>query len=187
MTRESYRVAVERGEKYWLLHVDPSGIDRWTQARTLREVDTMARDLIALMRDVPEDSFDLDVDISVPDRARDLAVQAIHAQVEANLLGELATELLRQSAVELHRDGISMRDIGVVFGLSHQRVHQLIAGAGAGVNLEGGLELWMPEALHPEVRRVAVEIVGEPEPPHSLPEGIARRRGHHVPVAAGDG
>ena len=36
------------------------------QARTLSEVEPMARDLIAIMDDIPADSFSLDVTITLP-------------------------------------------------------------------------------------------------------------------------
>ena len=61
----SYHVHVERGDRYWLVHVVE--LDRWTQARTLREVEPMARDLIATMAGTAPDSFDLATDIALPD------------------------------------------------------------------------------------------------------------------------
>ena len=61
----TFHVRAERGDQYWVLHV-ASPVDRWTQARHLREVDAMARDLIAIMLDVPADSFALDVDVIMP-------------------------------------------------------------------------------------------------------------------------
>jgi hypothetical protein len=40
-------------------------VQRTTQARTLREVEPMARDLIAIMEDVPADSFTLFMDVPI--------------------------------------------------------------------------------------------------------------------------
>ena len=45
----TYHVRVERDEKHWMLHVPEIG--RVTQARNLREVEPMARDLIAVMEE----------------------------------------------------------------------------------------------------------------------------------------
>jgi len=56
----TYHVRVERGDRYWLVHMVE--LDRWTQARTLREADPMARDLVAMMADVAPGSFDLTTD-----------------------------------------------------------------------------------------------------------------------------
>ena len=58
-------VRVERGDRYWLVHVVE--LDRWTQARTLREVEPTARDLIATMAGVAPDAFDLDIDVALLD------------------------------------------------------------------------------------------------------------------------
>lgn len=52
-----YRAKVSRDGKFWLIYVPK--IDRWTQARNLGEVETMARDLIAIMDEVRPDSFEL--------------------------------------------------------------------------------------------------------------------------------
>src|SRR5437660_620617 len=44
----TYHAQVERGDRFWLVYVPE--IDRWTQARSLAEVETMARELVAVMR-----------------------------------------------------------------------------------------------------------------------------------------
>jgi hypothetical protein len=61
----TYHVRVERGDRYWLVHVVE--LDRWTQARTLRDVEPMARDLVATMAGAAPDSCDLTTDIALPD------------------------------------------------------------------------------------------------------------------------
>jgi hypothetical protein len=122
-----YHVRVERGDKFWLLHVDE--IDRWTQARNLREVEPMARDLISLMEEVPTGSFELEIDITAPDavakhleRARQLADEAARARAGAAFES-------RQAALDLHKDGVPLRDIGTILGVSYQRAHQLVSEA----------------------------------------------------------
>jgi hypothetical protein len=124
-----YHVRVERGEKYWLLHV--AEIDRWTQARNLREVEPMARDLIAIMEDVPSTSFELDIDITAPatvaahlDRSRQLIEQAATARAAAAFEARVA-------ALMLHDDGVPLRDVGTILGVSYQRAHQLVTEAEA--------------------------------------------------------
>lgn len=119
-----YRVTAERSEKYWAVYVRE--IDRWTQARNLREIEPMARDLIAVMEQVPADSFSVDIDIQRPatvaarlHRAKELAAVAAAAQSES------AAEV-RLAARELHDDGVPLRDIGTILGVSFQRAHQLV-------------------------------------------------------------
>jgi hypothetical protein len=119
----TYDVRVERGEKYWLLKVP--AIDRATQARSLKEIEPMARDLIAVMLDVDPHSFDLNVDVAMPSdaaghlqRAEELRAVAAQAQHDA------ATEV-RAAAYSLKSLGISLRDLGRLLGVSFQRAGQL--------------------------------------------------------------
>ncbi len=100
-----------------------------SQARRLSEVDAMARSLIAITLNVPADSFDVDVEVErvgkvqVADRtarlraARETAIRIEHdVQIDAeNLARDLANE------------GIPLRDIGDILGISYQRAHQLVS------------------------------------------------------------
>ena len=61
---KTYHAEVDRDGKVWRIRVPE--VARTTQARTLREVEAMARDLIAIMDDIPADSFDLDVTLALP-------------------------------------------------------------------------------------------------------------------------
>jgi predicted RNase H-like HicB family nuclease len=56
-----YRVKVEHGERWWIVSI-PEVPGAYTQARQLREVEAMAREVVALMLEIPEDSFDLDIE-----------------------------------------------------------------------------------------------------------------------------
>ncbi|MEO6500880.1 MAG: hypothetical protein ABIQ09_03105, partial [Jatrophihabitantaceae bacterium] len=121
----TYHARVERGEQLWLVSVPEIG--RTTQARSLREVETMARDLIAVMEQVLPDSFQLVTDVVFPasprahwERAADLRAAAAATQAEA------AAEA-RAAASELAAMGLTVRDIGMVLGVSFQRAQQLLA------------------------------------------------------------
>lgn len=59
---KTYHAEVTRDGKWWSIHVPE--IDRTTQARNRGEIELMARDLIAIMEDVPPSSFALDVAIN---------------------------------------------------------------------------------------------------------------------------
>lgn len=123
MTR--YTALVTRDERSWLIHIPE--IDRFTQARNLREIEIMARDLVAVMEQVAPDSFDLNVDVVMPGeaaehvrRAQELRDSAARAQSEA------ATEL-RLAARNLQGTGMPLRDIGKLLDVSYQRAHQLVS------------------------------------------------------------
>jgi hypothetical protein len=120
----TYRIEVERDGRFWRIRVPE--IERSTQARHLREVELMARDLIAIMEDVPPDSVELDVHIELPEdirqelaRSAELREQAASAQAEA-------ARLSRDAARRLYDRGLPLRDIGKVLGVSFQRAKQLV-------------------------------------------------------------
>ena len=56
---DQYTAEVERDGEFWMIRVPE--IDYVTQARHEGEIETMARDLIATVEDVPADSFELAV------------------------------------------------------------------------------------------------------------------------------
>lgn len=125
----TYTARVERGEQCWLVTVPE--IERTTQARTLREVEPMARDLIAVMQQVDPQSFELKADIVFPavayehwTRAALLREQAARSQAEA-------ADAARTAALLLAELGLTVRDVGTMLGVSHQRAAQLITEATA--------------------------------------------------------
>jgi hypothetical protein len=123
---KTYRANVTRGERFWLVEVEGVG---WTQARHLREVEEMARDLVAVMTEVEPESFALEVTTSLPgavqahlDRAEALRQESARTQHEA------AAEV-RAAARELAATGLPLRDVAVLLGVSHQRAHQLVSSS----------------------------------------------------------
>jgi predicted RNase H-like HicB family nuclease len=61
--RPRYRVEVEADGDAWLVRV-PELPNVFTQALTLDDVEPMARSVTALMLEVPDDSFDLEIPAS---------------------------------------------------------------------------------------------------------------------------
>jgi hypothetical protein len=123
----TYHVKVERDEKHWMLHVPEIG--RVTQARNLREVEPMARDLIAVMDDIPPDSFDLEIDIIPPASVAAHLQKSKELSEQAAAIRSSAAAESRKAALELHRDGVPLRDVGALLGVSFQRAHQLVSEA----------------------------------------------------------
>lgn len=121
---KTYRVTVEHDDRFWFVQVPE--LDWATQARHLREVERMARDLIATMLDVPADSFDLDVQIELPASAKVHVTNAHRLRDEAAAANAEAARESRAAARELARMGLPLRDLGRAFGVSYQRAHQLV-------------------------------------------------------------
>ena len=125
----SYTAVVSRVGRFW--HVEVPEIDRVTQARTLSEVDDMARDLISIMTGVESSSVELDVRIQLPDSVRAHLSEVERARyIEAEARSRAATEL-RAAAAELRNAGLSVRELGAVLGVSYQRASQLTSRSGA--------------------------------------------------------
>ena len=61
---KTYHANASRNGRFWLVHIPE--IDQYTQGRNLAEVEPMARDLIALWLEIPEDSFDVAVHVELP-------------------------------------------------------------------------------------------------------------------------
>lgn len=127
-TVNRYTARVKRDGKFWLIHVPE--IDRHTQARNLREIEPMARDLVTVMTDVEPDSFAIDVQIELPASVRGHLAEAERARkAEAEARQHAAAEL-RAAAAELKAAEIPLRDLGKLLGVSHQRAGQLTAPTG---------------------------------------------------------
>jgi len=128
--RPTYEALARRSGNWWAVEVPgghKDGDALWTQARRLDQVDRMARDAIALIQDVPADSFDVRV---VPVLDPQLSVQLEHAtelRSQADAAQREATAALRQAAgVLVHDLQLPLRDAGAILGLSHQRIAQLL-------------------------------------------------------------
>lgn len=64
---KTYHAEGDRDGPVWRIHVP---VARTTRARTQQEADSMAHDLVAIMDDIPADSFDLDITIILPAEVR---------------------------------------------------------------------------------------------------------------------
>jgi len=63
----TYHATVSLDGRFWFIEVAELG--RSTQARNLGEVETMTRDLIAVMTETEPNSFDLDIKTKLPEQA----------------------------------------------------------------------------------------------------------------------
>lgn len=125
---KTYRAELERDGRFWRVRVPD--IDRTTQARNLSEAEAMARDLIAIMADVPQNSFDVNMKIMLPEDVQLELDQSIALREQAKQSQAEAARLSRDAAQRLHNLGLSLRDIGRALGVTFQRAKQLVDEAG---------------------------------------------------------
>ena len=122
---KTYHANASRDGRFWLVHIRE--IDQYTQGRNLAEVEPMARDLLALWLEIPEDSFHVDVHVELPDDVRHhLELAAKYAADSAHAQAQAARER-RLAARELKAKGLTVRDIGAALGVSYQRAQQLVS------------------------------------------------------------
>jgi hypothetical protein len=119
-----YHAEVDRDGTVWRVRVPE--VQRTTQARTLRDVEPMARDLVAIMEDIPADSFQVNVRITLPEEVAVELQRSAALREEAARNQAEAAQLARQAARHLRDHGLPLRDVGRALGVSFQRAKQLI-------------------------------------------------------------
>ena len=121
--RDVYTVHARRWEHGWELEIESVGA---TQSHSLNDAEFMARDYVSLALDVPADSFDIEI---VPDVGDGLGEQARLARAETRAAEEArdaAARHVREVARRLREKGLSGGEIGIVLGVSPQRISQLL-------------------------------------------------------------
>jgi len=76
--------------------------------------------------DVSPDAIEVDVIPMLPEAEADLIESARTASQEAARAAERASRLSRQAVEQLRSEGLTVRDVGGLLGVSPQRVSQLL-------------------------------------------------------------
>ncbi len=121
------KVRAEWDGKYWVGIVEGGGL---TQAKRLEQIAVHAVEVVKLMTGEIITAADVELEVVVPgtDIGRAAAeIAELAATVEAGQ--EQLAKRRRETARALKAKGFSLRDIGAITRLSHQRVDQLLADA----------------------------------------------------------
>lgn len=105
----------------------------FTAGRSLAEIERNIRESIAVSLDLPrsaEDAMEVRLEVSLANRDQ-LVTDVRRARELAHESSERAIDLTLAAARALREDGLSVRDIATVLGISPQRVQQLIHHAAA--------------------------------------------------------
>lgn len=122
-----YEVHVTGREGRWWA-VEIPQLDGVTQAARLADVAAEARDYIAITLDVPPSTVEVRVIVDDTPHARDVQARSeriLATRQQAEALEAVAIEDAQALVRELTRDGVPMRDIATLVGVSFQRVSQL--------------------------------------------------------------
>jgi len=131
MTTRTYTAICQRSQGWWAIRI-PEVRGAFSQARRLGEVERMVRDVVSLVLEVPPDSFDVRVEVTLPEAAE----QAVRRAAELRHEAQLAAASAGQAVVDAARllvvvEGLTMREAGQLLGISHQRVAQILREARA--------------------------------------------------------
>ena len=109
---------------WWAVHI-PEVDGAFTQTRRLDQVADMAAEAVAMILGLDPSTIDVTVE---PHTGKDsLIAQAREARDAADRAADEASRVMRQTAREPVADGLTVRDVGRVMGVSHQRVSQLVS------------------------------------------------------------
>lgn len=123
----SYRVQATRSGDWWAITI-PELPGAFSQCKRLDQVEAMAREVIALMLDIdPTDVDGVEVDVQLPDQLADDLAALRRSERLADDARQAAAHAQRRAAEQLRAAGLSVRDIGQLLGVSHQRVSQILA------------------------------------------------------------
>jgi transcriptional regulator with XRE-family HTH domain len=120
-------VTAERSGTWWVLECAESG--SVSQSKRLSQVDAEMREAIAYQLGIPIDQFEIDLEIIPPQEYRELAAVADRLRDQAETASREAALVYRRAARTLAEQKLSVREIGTVMGISHQRAHQLLEAA----------------------------------------------------------
>ena len=128
MTR--YTVTAQRSGRWWALQcVEVPGA--LSQVARLDQAPDAMREAIAFVAEVDLATIDVEVLPELPIAVDVHRRAAARLRDESDVARSAAAIEIRPAARALADEGLSMRDIGTVLGVSHQRAHQLIHDLGA--------------------------------------------------------
>jgi hypothetical protein len=121
--RRTYSAVAERDGRWWLVRIPE--LDTMGQARTAREFEQVARDVIAGWEDIAPDSFDVHVSVDIPADVRALWERAAAEEERGRAALQAAAEDRRIAISTLRAHDFTLDAAAAAFSISKQRVHQL--------------------------------------------------------------
>lgn len=115
---------------WWVVTV-PGLAGAVSQARRLDQVPQNVVEVVSLLTGSRPRPDDVTIDPHFPGPAGEAAARARALRVESDRLVAEAQEAAVSAVHALRAAGLTMRDIGVLVGMSYQRVQQILVGAPA--------------------------------------------------------
>ena len=132
MSVKAYRVVVTREEGHWLADV-PALEGAHTYSRSLPALDQAVREVVVLAADLPDEampSLMFEYEYHTGDASLDATAREVRElRHRANEIAATAAVRTGEAASKLVTQGLSVRDVAALLGISPQRVSQLTARA----------------------------------------------------------
>lgn len=121
-----FTATAQRDGDWWIVQCDqwPAAL---SQVRRLDQAAEANAEAIAFVADLPEGAIEVDVRVVLPAELEAELEEADGLAQAARHDNEVASQKRRKVARALSKKGYTVRDIGAVFKVSHQRAHQLIS------------------------------------------------------------
>jgi len=126
--RKSYKVRYELDETGWWLATVVGVAGGHTQGRTLEQAERRIREALALY--IPERAArdaELVADVRLSSQARRVLDDVTTNREVAEAAAKHAQKSARIAANSLTRQGLSLRDVGRLLGVTRQRIYQLVS------------------------------------------------------------
>jgi predicted RNase H-like HicB family nuclease len=121
---KGYDVVYERDEDGWWVASIPAVPGCHTQGRSIGQARDRIREALSLfVKGARTASFK--EDFVLPVRLQRVLRKTAEAREQAAAQEALAGRLLKEAARTLRAEGVSVRDVGQLLGLSHQRIDQI--------------------------------------------------------------
>ncbi len=117
-----------RSQGWWAIQV-PEIDGLYTQTRRLDQVEAMVKDAASLLLDRPETDFTVTVVPELDDTTMATVTSVTQARDRLRAASDEAAQINRAAANQLAAQGLTVRDIGAILGVSHQRAQTLVNAA----------------------------------------------------------
>lgn len=126
---KQFVVTAERTSKWWVLQAveAPGAISQVSRLDQVNEI----REAIAFVQQIPESEVDVVVRPIIPQAALPHLDQLEALRSLAAAAGVAVAREAHETAKSLSDAGLTVRDIGTIMHLSHQRAHQLLTAVDA--------------------------------------------------------
>ncbi len=120
-----FPVTAERGNGVWVLESELGAV---SQVRRLDKAAEEMREAVAYLAGLPESEVEIEVRPVLPQAYEEAAARVELLRDESERVQRDLAASTREAALALLDSGWSMRDAGIVLGVSHQRVAQIANG-----------------------------------------------------------